>query len=75
MSTIVNTPTTGGDSSVAVLLVGILFTGAIIALFFIYGLPAILSMTKSASTPSTIEVKLPLPTEMPTRETGATTAP
>ena len=66
MSTIVNTPATKEESSAATMLVGVLFTGIVIALFFIYGLPAIRSMTQSESaTATTIEAEVLTPTAEP----------
>lgn len=80
MATIINTPPTSGDNSMALLFVGVLFTATAIGLFLLYGVPAIRNMDQSESpTPSIIEVQLPTPTEptaqAPVAEPALTTNP
>lgn len=74
MTTIVNTPGTG-DSSAAVLIVGLVIAAVAIALFFMYGLPAIQNMSRASSTPTTIKVELPTPAPEPAPEPAPTTTP
>lgn len=78
MSTIVNTPPSSGDSSMAVLVVGVLFTVAVVILFIIYGVPAIQRMSQpEPAAPTTIDIQLPTPTEptAPAPEPAPTTTP
>lgn len=72
MTTVINPPSTEGNSLV-VLILGVLFLAAVVALFVMYGVPVIQRMTQpQSSMPTTIEVQIPTPTETPTPETTPT---
>lgn len=76
MATIINTPGTG-DSSGVVLIVGVVVAAVAIALFFMYGLPAIQNMSRDYSDPTTIKVELPTPATdpAPVTDPAPTTTP
>lgn len=65
MTTIVNSPP-GESGSVITLILGIVVTAVAVVLFFMYGLPAIRSMSAQQAEPTTINVELPTVTETPT---------
>lgn len=64
MSTIINTPSSEGDSAMG-LIIGLVVAAIVIALFFLYGLPAIRNMPQQQTEPTTINVEVPAATEIP----------
>ncbi len=64
MTTIINTPPSE-SGSVMELILGIVAVTAIITLFFVYALPAIRNMSQQQAEPTTINVEIPTPTEIP----------
>lgn len=67
MTTVVNTPATGGDNSssgVAAVVITVLILGTLLFVFFVYGLPMLRNNQQPAQK-STTDINVQLPTPQP----------
>ncbi|MFA6018541.1 MAG: hypothetical protein WC776_05185 [Patescibacteria group bacterium] len=65
MTTIINTPPSEGNS-ITGLIIGLVVAATAVALFFMYGLPAIRNMSQQQIESTTIKVEIPAAIEAPT---------